>query len=112
MTRRQIDTAFWAALLIGVLLTILGFLLAGPIATLLKEPDLEPILQALSLTFVLAALNSIQMALLRRDMRFRSLAIRKLSAVAVGGAVGIYMAFNGYGVWSLVGQQLPVRVRG
>jgi polysaccharide transporter, PST family len=106
VTRRQIDTAFWAAVLIGVLLTLLGFLLAGPIAALLREPDLEPILQALSLTFVLAALNSIQMALLRRDMRFRSLAIRKLSAVAVGGAVGIYMAFNGYGAWSLVGQQL------
>ncbi len=110
VTRRQIDTAFWAALLTGVLLTLIGFLLAGPIATLLKEPDLEPILQALSLTFVLAALNSIQIALLRRDMRFRSLAIRKLSAVAVGGAVGIYMAFNDYGVWSLVGQQLAAAV--
>jgi polysaccharide transporter, PST family len=106
VTRSQIDTAFWAAVVTGTLLTLLGIMLAGPIATFLHEPRLEQILQALSLTFVLAALNSIQMALLRREMRFRSLAIRKLLAVAGGGAIGVAMAVMGYGAWALVGQQL------
>jgi O-antigen/teichoic acid export membrane protein len=54
----------------------------------------------------MVALNSVQMALLRREMRFRSLAIRKILAVAVGGVVGIGMAIGGYGAWALVGQQL------
>jgi PST family polysaccharide transporter len=39
-------------------------------------------------------------------MAFRSLAIRKLTAVALSGVVGVGMALSGFGAWSLVGQQL------
>jgi O-antigen/teichoic acid export membrane protein len=106
VTRSEIDTAFWVAVLTGVLLTVIGVVFAGPISTLVGEPDLAPILQALSLTFVFAALSSIQMALLRREMQFKSLAIRKLTAVAGGGVVGVGMAAANYGAWALVGQQI------
>lgn len=107
LTRRQLDTAFWAALATGIVLSVAGFLLAGPIAALLKEPRLEQILQVLSLVFVLAALNSIQLALLRRELDFRSLALRRLAAVGVGGVVGIVLALYFHaGAWALVGQQL------
>jgi O-antigen/teichoic acid export membrane protein len=106
VTRSQIDTAFWVAVGTGSLLTLVGIALAGPISSWLNEPDLGPILQVLSFIFVLVALSSIQTALLRREMRFRGLAIRRLAAVIVGGVVGVSMAFAGYGAWSLVGQQL------
>lgn len=106
LTRLQLDTAFWAAMVTGALLTAAGFLLAGPVSQLVREPRLEPILQALSLIFVLVALSSIQMGLLRREMDFRGLAIRKLFAFGIGGVVGIVMAFQNFGAWSLVGQQL------
>jgi PST family polysaccharide transporter len=106
VTRSEIDTAFWVAVVTGILLTAIGIVIAEPMAQALHQPRLAPIIQALSLTFVLAALNSIQMALLRREMRFRSLAIRKLSAVAGGGAVGIVMALGNYGAWALVGQAI------
>ena len=46
------------------------------------------------------------MALLRRDMRFRSLAIRRLAAVVVAGIVGVYGAFQGWGAWSLVANEI------
>lgn len=106
VSRSQIDTAFWVAVGTGTLLTALGIVLAGPIATLLNQPDLAPILQVLSFVFVLVALSSIQTALLRREMRFRGLAIRRLTAVLVGGIVGVGMALNHFGAWALVGQQL------
>jgi PST family polysaccharide transporter len=106
LTRGQIDTAFWVAVVTGSLMTLFGIVLAGPLATVLGKPAIAPILQVLSLSFVLAAFSSIQVALMRREMRFRSLAIRKLVAVAGGGAVGVVMAFGGSGAWALVGQQL------
>ena len=106
LTRSQIDTAFWVAVVTGVLLTLISIVLAGPIAGLLRQPQIAPIVQVLSLTFVMVALNSIQMALLRREMRFRSLAIRKLLAVGIGGVVGIAMAVLDPSPWALVGQQL------
>jgi PST family polysaccharide transporter len=48
----------------------------------------------------------VQVALYRRDMRFDSVARRTLLGRSIGAAVGIGMAFSGYGYWSLVGQQL------
>ncbi len=110
VTRSHVDTAFWVALATGLLLTVLGLVLAGPIAGLLKEPDLAPILQVLSLTFVLSAMNSIQIALLRRELAFRSLALRSIVAAAGGGVVGIVMAVNGFGAWALVGQLVATPV--
>lgn len=106
LERAHIDTAFWMSMGIGAALTVAGVVLAIPIAALLDEPALEPILQVLSITFLLYALSSVQIAILRRELSFRSLAIRSLLATAGGGAVGIGMAALGYGPWALVGQAL------
>ena len=110
LTRSHIDTAFWAAMATGLLLTGLGVVLAIPIAAVLDQPVLQPILQVLSLTFVLAAMSSIQIALLRRELAFRSLAVRSIFAIVAGGAVGIGMAYLGFGPWALVGQQVSSAV--
>lgn len=106
VTPEHIDTAFWVSLLTGVLLTVAGIVLAIPIAALMGEPELRPILQVLSFIFVLTALSSVQIGLLRREMAFRSLALRALFGIVGGGLVGIAMAFMGSGAWALVGQQL------
>jgi O-antigen/teichoic acid export membrane protein len=106
LERAHIDSAFWVSMTMGGLLAVAGVLLAYPIAAVLGEPRLVPILQVLSLSFVLTALSSVQMALLRREMAFRSLALRALFAISGGGVVGIAMAFMGFGAWALVGQQL------
>ena len=106
LTRREIDTAFWTAVATGSLLTVGGILLAGPLSALVGEPRLVPIIQALSFTFLLTAFSSIQIAILRREMRFGSLAARRLVAIAGGGAVGIAAALLGFGAWALVAQQL------
>jgi O-antigen/teichoic acid export membrane protein len=106
LTRRQIDTAFWVAMATGSGLTLAGVLLAIPIAAVLQQPDLQPILQVLSLTLVLAAPTSIQTGLMRRELAFRSLALRALAAAVGGGVVGVVMALWGAGAWALVGQQV------
>jgi O-antigen/teichoic acid export membrane protein len=106
LKRGHMDTAFWAAVITGSLLALLGVVAAVPVADLLGEPRLAPLMQVLSATFVLTALSSVQMALLRREMAFKSLAARRLIAIGGGGVVGIAMAYLGYGAWALVGQQV------
>src|SRR5687767_10457402 len=106
LTRRQLDTAFWASMVTGLLITVAAVVLAIPISILLGDRRLEPIIQVLSIIFVLTALSSIQMGLLRREMAFRSLAVRRLVAVALSGVVGVGMALAGFGAWALVGQQI------
>ena len=111
VTRLQIDTAFWVAVVTGAGITVFGILLAVPISILVNEPGLAPILVVLSFNFVVTSLSSVQLALLQRDMRFKSLALRRLVAVAVSGAIGVSAAlFLNWGVWSLVAQQISYGV--
>ena len=111
LTRRQIDTAFWTSVATGTLLTIAGYLLAGPIARFLGEPDLEEIIQVLSIIIRAGRpQRASRLGILRRELDFRGLAIRQALAVGSGGVVGVCMALNGYGAWALVGQQVTIAV--
>ncbi len=102
----HLDTAFWISILTGCLLTVSGIALSGPVAALFSEPRLVPVLRWMSVGFVLTTLSSIQTAILQRKLAFKSLAARSVSATMVGGIVGVGMAFAGFGVWSLVAQEL------
>lgn len=103
---KHINTAFWTQFFIGCLLTIATFTNADILARGFNQPKLSPLLQALCFLFIVTAFSQTQIALLKRSFDFKSLAVRSLLATIIAGIVGIIMAFWGYGVWSLVGQQL------
>lgn len=102
----HLDTSFWVYLGLGTVLAGIGIAGAGLVADLYRLPELEPVVRWLSAIFLIHALANVQEAILRRKLAFRSLAMRTLAARVVGGTVGIVMAFQGFGVWSLVAQQL------
>lgn len=102
----HIDTAFWSTLVIGGLSTALCVTLAGPVAAMVGEPDVARVLPWLAVVLPLNAIASVPQALFRRDLRFRVLAACMVSGRAAGAVTGIVMAFSGFGMWSLVGQQV------
>ncbi len=108
----HLDTAFWVSLGMSIFLTLMSLSVAGFVAEGFNQPELTPIIRWLSLGFLLSAFNSVQQAIFRRNLAFKALALRSLVASIAGGTVGIFMAFSGYGVWSLVGQQLTNNVTG
>jgi len=106
LEREHLDTAFWISVLTSVLLTAGLIAASGFVASLYKEPGLAPVMRWLSLSFILLSLSGTQASILRRKLAFKSLAARSLAATTLGGVVGVGMAFAGFGVWSLVGQNL------
>jgi O-antigen/teichoic acid export membrane protein len=102
----HLDTAFWTNIGIGLLLTMFSIATAGWVANFFRQPDLTTIIRWLSLSFIFVALSSVQEAIFQRKLDFKPLAVRELAAVSAGGLVGVTMAFMGFGVWSLVIQQL------
>ena len=64
------------------------------------------IVAALGLVFIIDAFRAVHVAKLRRDLQYRSLAVRGSVAGVVAGAIAIIMAFSGAGAWSLVVQRL------
>lgn len=102
----HLDTAFWSTLAIASALAAACLAGAGTLSLMLGEPALAGALRWLSLVPPLSALSSVQMALLRRGMRFDVVARVSLLGRAIGAMLGIGMALAGFGFWSLIGQQL------
>ena len=102
----HLNTAFWIGNITGAVCTILGILLSRPMALLFREPELQPIVAWLSLSFIFSALSSTQQAILQRNLEFKKLAFRSIIAKISSGLVGVLFALSGAGVWSLVAQTL------
>ena len=106
VTSAQADTAFWMAMVIGVLLFLAVASLAGPISKAFDEAQLEEVLRVLPVVFVILALGVIHDAKLRREFRFKAIAGSKILATLLSGGLGVWMAVEGFGVWSLVTYQI------
>ncbi len=102
LSDEDLDAVFWFSLGIGVVLSAVSWSTAGLLAGALGEPDFAPVFRVLSLNWILAAFWSVPQNVLQRELRFASLAARRLLAVSVGGAVALALALAGAGVWSLV----------
>ncbi len=110
ITEADRSTVFWTSLGAGAAFTVIGLAAAGPIARFYGEPEVKPLFAAVSLTFVIAALSSTQLALLTREMDFRTLELREIAATLVAGACGIAAALAGLGAWALILQQVAACV--
>lgn len=112
ITSLQLSTVFYINLFLGVIVTgILYFI--SPLVGLFYENELVgEIFQVLSLVFVITSLSQVQTAILKRNLSFKELNIRTVVGQFLGGAVGIIMAFNEFGVWSLVIQYLIAELTG
>lgn len=112
LEHEHLDVAFWCNFGSAALVCIATILLAGPIANLMGEPRLAPLLRWSSAVLVINALSTVQASLLTKSMDFRRVTIRALLGNAIGGVVGVILAFAGYGVWALIGQQITGAIAG
>lgn len=104
------SSVFYLSIIVAVLLYFCLFLSAPYIANFFNQPEFVNVLRVLSLILFLGAINSIQIAIISRDLQFRKLFISSLGAVALSGIVGIVMAYANFGIWALVGQQLTNQI--
>jgi teichuronic acid exporter len=100
------SSVFYLSLFVASLLYIGLFFTAPFIAAFFDEPELKLVLRILSLTLFFGAINSIQLAVISRNMQFKKLFISSLGAILISAVVGIMMAYANFGVWALVVQQL------
>jgi len=100
------ETVFAFNLLAGAVLTAITFLSAPLVAGFFREPLVIPLLRVLSFTFVLEALGSVQLVLLRRNLDFRKKLVPDVGRSIVKGVVSIGAAAAGFGVWALVWGQI------
>lgn len=103
---KDFSSVFYLSLMVAGILYIILFLTAPLIAIFYNIQELVNIIRVLSLTLFLGAFNSIQNAIVSRKMAFKKLFYSSLGAIIISGIVGIMLAYRGFGVWTLIYQQL------
>lgn len=102
LTSEDLSSVFWFNMLVGIALTLIIYFSAPLIAGYYALPELEPIAKLLSVVYFIGSLNIVQLSLLRKQMDFRKIFIVNACATIVSGVTAIFLALNGWGVWSLV----------
>lgn len=102
----DVSTLLVLSLAVAAIFYVILFFAAPFIANYYNMPVLKSTLRVLGIILFFNAINSIQIALLQRNMQFKSLFIRSIIAVPVAGAIGIGMAYAGFGIWALVAYNL------
>jgi O-antigen/teichoic acid export membrane protein len=103
---RHYYSAFWLNIIVGIALTFIFIAVSPLIAWFYKKPELQLILTVISVNYFISSFVVIQQTILTKEMDFRSLAIRDIFAVILSGVIGIYLAYHGFGVWSLIFQSI------
>jgi len=100
------NTVFYFNLLLGFLLYILLFFCAPAISNFFHEPLLIPITRVMGSVLIINAISIVQRTLFLKKVDFKTQTKISLISSFASGILGITMAVYGFGVWSLVGQQV------
>lgn len=100
------SSMFYFNLVICISLYLLLFFSAPLIASFYQKPELIPVVRVLGLTLIISGLKNVQQAYVSRKMMFKRFFFATLGGTIGAAAIGIYLAWRGYGVWALVAQYL------
>lgn len=103
------STVFYSNLVVSFILSVALFCLAPNIGSFFDRPQLIPLTRVMSSIIVINAFAIIQRTILVKRIDFKTQTKCSLISSLMGGAAGIGMAVSGYGVWSLVGQQVSMQ---
>ena len=105
-TEEDYSTVFITNFVLSLVFVVLLIVSAPWVADFYRMPILCPILRVQSISLILYACMAVQTARLAAEVNFKTLARASLVSSLSSGVVGIGLAYWGYGVWSLVIQNL------
>jgi O-antigen/teichoic acid export membrane protein len=106
--RTEIDnsTVFYFNFFVSIFLYLVLYIAAPFIADFYNVPILKAVLRVLGLTLIINGLGIVPRTNLYANVDFKSLSKISISSTILSGLCGMYLAYEGWGVWALVGQQI------
>lgn len=100
------SSVFYFNIVVCAVLYLMMFFAAPFIATFYKLPELTWVIRVVSLTLIISGVKNIQQAYVSRNMLFKRFFFSTIGGTIGAAVVGIWMAYEGFGVWALVAQNL------
>lgn len=100
------NTMFITNMVLSVVMFLLLFFGAPAIANFFKRQELVSLARVMGVVLIINALSITQNTVLTKKLDFKTRTKASLISAVLSGIVGIAMAFTGFSVWALVGQQI------
>lgn len=103
-TQTDYSTVFYFNIVVGAIAYLILVLCSPLIADFYNQPLLRKIVKWVGLNLIISSFSTVQRAKLTIELNFKKQAVISLFSAIISSSITIYMAYNGYGVWSLVAQ--------
>lgn len=98
----DLSTVFWFNIVISFLIYIVIFTTAPHISNFYNKPILTELIRVYAIILIVDSFVSVQAMRFEKELDFKTTFRIKLPSLLIGGALGIVLAWQGFGVWSLV----------
>ncbi len=101
-SREDYSTVFFFNITVAICLYLLLFFCSRFIGIFYNEPILSLLIKVVGFSLVINSLSVVQRAILSKNINFKLQTKISIISSCTSGAIAIWMAFSGWGVWSLV----------
>ena len=106
VTQADYSTVFFTNIVAAILLYVLLFFTAPLIACFFGEPIFVNLLRVYGIVLLMGSLSIIQSVRLKKNLDFKTQFVLLIPSLIISAIVSIWMAYNGFGVWSLVWKEI------
>ncbi len=107
--KEDFSSVFTISLCIALIMYIIILIFSPLIGQFFSVAMLSSILPVLAISLIIGAFTSLQSTYLVKKMEFKKIFYSGIVSLIISGLLGIYLAVNEFGVWSLVIQQITQR---
>lgn len=104
--QRDYSTVFFINLFASIGIYLILFFTAPLIASFFDQNLLVPIIRIYTISFIIQAFVGVQTTRLTKELNFKLQMYMQVPSSLIGGISGVLMAYNDFGVWSLVWMHL------
>ena len=102
LTEREFSSLYWAQFIIFIILYIVLSLSSPLVASFYETPILSALIPLSGLSIIFQALGKLYDSVLQKKYQFRALAVRNIIANVLSLLLAWYLAYKGYGIYSLI----------
>jgi O-antigen/teichoic acid export membrane protein len=110
ISQKEYSTIFYLNLGLSFLAYLIVFLSAPFISVFYNQEILIQLIRIYCLGFIITSLRMVHQSRLIKEMDFKKISLLNIPGNIIGLCVGVFMAINNYGVWSIVGLFLSTQI--
>lgn len=102
LTKQYVNNAFTLSLLFGFFISLLLFVLAGPLSRSVADESMKVPLMLISGTLLLNCLISVNTSIIHRQLKFLLLGSIRLVSLVITTCIAVWLAYKGYGYYAII----------